>query len=166
MYAVKTKTKSLTFVGVLAGVYFVINMLFAPVSFGPLQFRVANLLQPFILKDKKYIYAIALGTLLANLQSPFGILDWGIMPVVSIVAGYLAYHIAQTYVFKYSKYLAMVVFALTISANVGWILYLGAGLPYIIATANVFFTSGILNLVGIYVVEVITNALKRRNIEL
>jgi len=166
MYKVSDKTKSMTFVGVLAGVYFVINILFAPISFGPLQFRIANLLQPFVLKSKKYIYAIALGTFLANLQSPFGILDWGVMPLVSIIAGHTAYYISQTYIFKYSNYLAMVVFALTISANVGWILYVGAGLPYIIGTANVFFTSGLLNLIGVYVVNALSEALERRGLKL
>lgn len=162
---VAPKTKSLTFIGVLAGLYFVITTLLAPLSFGPLQFRFADILQPFVLKGKKYIYAIALGTFLANMQSPFGVLDWGLMPVVSIIAGNLAYYVSKQYIHKFTPYVSMLLFACVIAIGVGFVLYIGAGLPYIIGFAEVFITVGIANMIGVPLIDKLVDALKKRNLQ-
>jgi len=162
---VAPKTKSLTFIGVLAGLYFVITTLLAPLSFGPLQFRFADILQPFVLKGKKYIYAIALGTFLANMQSPFGVLDWGLMPVVSIIAGNLAYYVSKQYVHKFTPYAAMLLFACVIAIGVGFVLYIGAGLPYVVGFVEVFITVGIANMIGVPLIDKLVDALKKRNLQ-
>ena len=52
---------------------------FSAVSFGPLQFRVAEILNCLVVYDRRYIWGVSLGVLIANLQSSLGIIDitWG-----------------------------------------------------------------------------------------
>lgn len=60
---------------ILAALYVVLTLLFSPLSFGPLQFRVSELLMFFILIDKRYIVGLTLGVFIANLFSPLGMVD-------------------------------------------------------------------------------------------
>lgn len=59
----------------IAALYVALTMLFAPFSFGVIQFRISELLMLFILIDRRYIVGLTLGVFIANLFSPFGVVD-------------------------------------------------------------------------------------------
>ncbi len=99
------------------------------------------------------------------MQSPFGILDWGIMPLVSIVAGYSARFIYNRCEHKLITYIAMLIFTSIISLGVGFVLYIGAGLPYIIGFAEVFITVGVANMIGIPLINKLVVVLSKRNLQ-
>lgn len=163
----KNQTKNIALMGVLASLYFVMTVMLAPLAYGPLQFRVADILQPFVLRGKKQNIAIALGTFLANLHSPFGIIDWGMMPIVSIIAGFLAYQTKKMFsTHKYCDFYGMFVFAFVISLGVGLVLYVGAGVPYIYGMFYVWISGLIANFIGVPIVNKVVSALKLRGVDI
>lgn len=68
-------TKGLSKIALVAALYFVLTTAFAPISYGNIQFRIAEVLVLLCFIDKKYIVAVTLGTFLANLMSPLGVID-------------------------------------------------------------------------------------------
>ncbi len=68
-------TKKLTKAAVIAALYFGLTMLFAPIGFGALQFRVSEILciLPFFFPES--VFGLFIGCLLANLLGGYGVLD-------------------------------------------------------------------------------------------
>ncbi len=54
----------------LAALYFVLTVPFEPISFGPVQFRISEILVILVLINPKHLIGIVLGTFLSNLYSP------------------------------------------------------------------------------------------------
>jgi uncharacterized membrane protein len=71
----KITTRELSKIAVVAAIYFVLTTAFAPISYGNIQFRVAEILVLLCFIDKKYIIAVTVGTFLANTMSPLGVID-------------------------------------------------------------------------------------------
>lgn len=160
------KIRDLTHIGVVASLYCIMTLILAPLAYGPIQFRMADILQPFVLMGKNMNIAIALGTFLANLNSPFGIIDWGGMPFVSLIAGFTAYTVSKTLTNKFSQYIGMTAFAFIIALGVGLILYVGASFPYHLGVAYVFVSGLIANLLGIPIVNKIVSILKQKGFDI
>ncbi|WP_252899046.1 QueT transporter family protein [Secundilactobacillus odoratitofui] len=66
-------------VAVIAALYVVITMVLAAFSFGPVQVRLAEMLNLLAIYNKRYVLAVPIGVALANLSSPYGVVDivWG-----------------------------------------------------------------------------------------
>ena len=71
---------------IIAAVYTAVTMVLAPISYGPFQFRLSEILVLLAFIDRKYIPGLVLGCFLANLNSPLGILD----PVLGTLATYIS----------------------------------------------------------------------------
>lgn len=76
----KTKTKistnKLVVNSAIAALYFVLTaFVFEPLSFLPVQIRVAEMMLLLLLIDKDYSYGLILGCFIANMFSPLGIYD-------------------------------------------------------------------------------------------
>ena len=67
-------TRALCQTAVVAALYVALTTL-NPLSWGAIQFRVANMLCALPFKDKKYAPAVLLGIAIANVTSPFGPVD-------------------------------------------------------------------------------------------
>ena len=67
-------TKALCQTAVVAALYVALTTL-NPLSWGVVQFRVANMLCALPFKDKRYAPAVLLGIAIANATSPFGPVD-------------------------------------------------------------------------------------------
>ncbi len=159
----KNNLKNLCFMSVLASLYFVLTIAFSPMSYGPIQIRISDILQPFILFGWQYNIAIAVGTFLANLGSPFGIIDFGMMPFVSLIAGYCGYVASRYFLkFKFNQYIGMFVFAHFIAMGVGVVLYIGAGVPYQLGYLSVLVSGLISNFIGVPIVNKLVSTLKKR----
>ena len=68
-------TRKIAFAGVVAAIYVALTMAVAPLSYGPIQFRIAEVLciLPFFFPIT--VPALFIGCVIANLLSPYGILD-------------------------------------------------------------------------------------------
>lgn len=115
----------------------------APISYGPVQFRVAGLLKPLALLSPVMGLGLALGVALGNLTSPFGAWDFVAMPIVSYVAALTAYRLRQW------PWMAMVVQAAMVAAGVAvFPLHMGGGIPVWPTVAFVFGSECALYLLG------------------
>jgi len=80
-------------VAMIAAIYVVLNIIFAPISYGPIQVRIAEALVvlPFI--DPSAIIGLFLGCILANVYGGLGMVDIMGGSLCTLVAAYLTYKV-------------------------------------------------------------------------
>jgi uncharacterized membrane protein len=135
--------------GVVGALYVVLSLLVAPLAYGPIQFRLGEVLKPLVIKYPATIPAFAVGVGIVNLFSPqTGGLELVLMPIVNLVGGTLCWFMARRIGGIVGTYIASLVFALVIAAGVATVLHFAAGLPYLVAFASVAVSEVILLLLG------------------
>ncbi|WDV44859.1 QueT transporter family protein [Clostridiaceae bacterium M8S5] len=72
---VKDQTKFLVLTGLIAAVYVVVTITFSFMSYGPVQFRISEIMVFFAFIDPLYIPGLVIGCFVANLFGPFGVID-------------------------------------------------------------------------------------------
>ena len=70
-----SRVKQVSLLGVLTALYVALCVVSWPLAYGPFQFRIAEVLIVLPFYNKKYSAAVILGTFIANLIGPFGIVD-------------------------------------------------------------------------------------------
>ena len=121
-----SRTRLIAYGGILAAAYAVLTIALAPLSYGPLQFRVSEMLKPLALFHPAFAVAFGVGNGIASFASPFGFYDWFCMAFVDAGAALLCWWLRRL------PYLALTVQAVVISAGVAFFpLGLGAGLPFL-----------------------------------
>lgn len=60
---------------VLAALYVVLTLLISPLAYGPFQVRISEMFNHMVDFNKRYIWALTLGCLIVNSQSPLGPID-------------------------------------------------------------------------------------------
>lgn len=135
--------------GVVGALYVVLSLLVAPLAYGPVQFRLGEVLKPLVIKYPATIPAFAVGVGIVNLFSPqAGGLELILMPIVNLVGGALCWVLARRIGGVFATYVASLVFALIIAAGVATVLHFAAGLPYLLAFGSVAVSEIILLLLG------------------
>ena len=135
--------------GVVGALYVVLSLLVAPLAFGPVQFRLGEVLKPLVIKYPATIPAFAVGVGLVNLFSPVaGGLELVLMPLVNLAGGGLCWFVARRIGGLVGTYVASALFALVIAAGVATVLHFAAGLPYLVAFGSVAVSELVLLLVG------------------
>ena len=131
----------------IAALYAVLTVALAPISYGPLQLRIAEFLKVFVLYNPWLSIGIGIGTFFANLSSPYvGPLELIWMPLTDILGGLLAWGIYRTLGERYPV-IPMLVYALTTSAAVALMLSL-LGLSGGLLAGLAIFVSEAIILVG------------------
>jgi len=142
--------KALAQAALIAGAYAVITWALAPISFGPIQFRVSEILKPFALRKKYFVPALAVGLLLANMFSPnSSIWELAYMPVMCLIGGAIAWWLRNV------KVVSLLFFSLWISGAVGFMLSVNLKLPFMALFPGIAVSEVILFFVGDKVVDVI-----------
>jgi len=122
-------TRDLMKTVIVAALYAALTVGFAPISYGPMQFRLSELLVVLAFIDKKYIPGLVLGCAIANMFSPFGIVD--------VVVGTIATFIS-VYAMSKTKNLFLATLWPTINCVfIGAELYYVASLPFWLTTLYV-----------------------------
>jgi uncharacterized membrane protein len=138
-----------TVAGVVGALYVVLSLLVAPLAYGPIQFRLGEVLKPLVIKYPATIPAFAVGVGIVNLLSPLtGGLELILMPIVNLVGGTLCWFMARRIGGMVGTYIASLIFALVITAGVATVLHFAAGLPYLVAFASVAVSEVVLLLLG------------------
>jgi len=75
LFMKKSNLRFLLVSAMVAAIYFIFTVVPAPLSYGGIQFRFAEIMVLLVFVDKRYIPGLVLGCFLANLASPFGIMD-------------------------------------------------------------------------------------------
>lgn len=135
--------------GVVGALYVVLSLLVAPLAYGPLQFRLGEVLKPLVITYPVTIPAFAVGVGIVNLFSPqAGGLELILMPVVNLIGGTICWFVARRIGGVVGTYVASLIFALIISAGVATVLHFAAGLPYLLAFGSVAVSEVVLLLIG------------------
>ena len=85
------KSKKLAFVGLVAASYAVITIVFGVISYGPIQFRISEILMFLPLFGKEYILSLTIGCFLANVIGPYGVPDIILGTLATFISVYLVY---------------------------------------------------------------------------
>ncbi|MBO1264219.1 QueT transporter family protein [Proteiniclasticum sp. SCR006] len=103
-----------------------------PFSYLGVQFRIAEILVLLVFIDKRYIYGLTLGCLIANLGSPLGPVD--------VIFGTLATLIALLLISKTKNLFVATLWPAVVNGIIiGLLLYYLLDLPFFLSAAQVFF---------------------------
>jgi uncharacterized membrane protein len=84
--------------GIIAAVYTVLTLALQGISYGPVQFRIAEALTVLPFADVAAIPGVALGCLFANLGSPLGLVDILGGSSITLISAYLTHKAPTRYV--------------------------------------------------------------------
>ena len=122
-------------------------IVFAPISFYALQFRIAGVMRPAIAKKPILSVGYAIGVVIANLFSPFtGLHELVFMPIMSLLSGLLGYYLAR--LLNKSYFVAGFVIATIIPISVSWMLNQLFGLPMLVTLPGIFVSEQVINALG------------------
>ena len=153
------KTRDLSLIALYAALYTAMVVFFQPLSFYALQFRVAGVLRPGIARKRELALAYALGTVVANVFSPFaGIYELLFMPLMSLIAGLLGYEAAKR--FNGNYYVCGVVIAIIIPLSVAWMLNQLFKLPLIVTLPGLLISEQMINILGSTIFKLIEHRYK------
>ncbi|HKL41480.1 MAG TPA: QueT transporter family protein [Clostridia bacterium] len=132
------KTNYIVKTAIIAATYAVLTMLLAPISYGPIQFRVSEIMVLLVFIDKRYFTGIALGTFLAGLFSPYGMLDAVVGTIATIVAlgGIIAIRSALGDNLK-SLIIASLAPTIANGMIIGWLISYSVGIPFLMPALQV-----------------------------
>lgn len=83
--------RHMTRVALIAGVYVVVTILLAPISFGPIQLRVSEALTVLPILFPEAIPALFIGVLISNVFGGLGIYDIVFGSLITLVAAYFSW---------------------------------------------------------------------------
>ena len=151
-------TKILVKTALIAAVYAVVTLVFAPISYGQIQFRISEILVLLAFIDHLYIPGLVLGCLIENFTSPLGPID--------TLVGTSATLVSTVFIFWVSRYTkgntTMKLFQASLmpvifnAIFVGWELYFVLGLPLLLSMIYVAVGEFIVvSLAGVVVFSII-----------
>lgn len=145
---------------IIAAIYFILTLIFAPISYSLMQIRIAECLSVLAYFTPAAIPGLALGCLLSNLSSPFGLVDIVLGTLATAISAYLATKIKNKFlvplpyiiinalfiggILSYMMHVNFAIAALWVSVGQALAIYI-LGLPLIIIIEknkylNNFFT--------------------------
>lgn len=143
MQRTQNATTRIVYAGLIAATYAVLTLALAPLSFGPIQFRLASLLIPLALVSPTYGLGLSVGLALANLASPFGIYDYVLMPIALYIATQIGYKARRW------PWLTLPLMAAWSAMAIAYFpLYLGGAIPWWPTAAYIFVSLLTLYLIG------------------
>lgn len=92
----RISTKKIATLGVVAALYAVITLALSGISYGPIQFRIAEVMVLLPLLGKEYIVALTIGCFLANVIGPYGVPDIIFGTLATFISTYLVYLTGKT----------------------------------------------------------------------
>lgn len=151
-------------IGVVAALYAAVTWSLQPLSYGPLQFRVSEILKSLVIWEPHLIAAFVIGNFLSNLFSPFaGPWELVFMPVANLVGASLCYVVGRR-----SPWAGAAVYALVIAAAVSLMLSVLIKVRFGILFPGLLASEAILIVGGVPVMRAVLRALqpfRRRLIE-
>jgi uncharacterized membrane protein len=85
----RIKTRKIAYIGMVAALYAVMTWAIAPMSYGPIQLRISEVLVLLAFIDDTYIPGLFLGCIVANIASPYGVVDVIVGSSATLLSVYL-----------------------------------------------------------------------------
>lgn len=133
-----TLTKRLVKTAIIAALYAILTIILAPISYGPIQFRLSEVMVLLAFFDPFYIGGLTLGCLLSNILGGYGVMD--------IIFGTIATFMSVSSISLTAKFLKQNKFSLLIASLwptlfngviIGWMLNFVLGVPIFITMLQV-----------------------------
>lgn len=144
------KLQWLTKNAILAALYVALTLVFAPISYGAIQFRVAELLVMIPFFNKKWIPGIVIGCLIANMFSPLGIVDVVFGTLATLIGGIIVAHMKNIW-------LATLAPSIVNGLIVGTQLFVMFKAPLIASMIYVFIGELVVVLISVIVLNTLKN---------
>jgi len=129
----------------------------APLSYGPVQFRVAEILKGLALFDPAFIFGFALGNLLSNITSPYaGPWEWVFMPLANLVGASLCWFLRRW------PYAGAAAYAVVITLAVSTMLNVVIGVPWWALAWSVGISEFVLIIGGVWPMTRVWRAVEGR----
>lgn len=135
-----TNIKKLVTTALVAAIYATLTLVLGAISYGPIQFRVAEImvLLPFIKKD--YMWGLTIGCFLANIIGPYGVPDIIFGTTATFLSVYAVYMTSKIMDGKKYALLVSSIWPTVINAIIiGIMLNIFFGLPLMLSMAQVGF---------------------------
>lgn len=161
----KSKTRKLVVSALIAAIYAALTLWLAPISYGPIQCRLSEVMVLLAFIDPFYIWGLTLGCFLANAFGPDAVANiiFGV-PATFISVIFIAYT-GKWFKSRYSIVIASLWPVIFNGAIIGYMLYKLSNLPLILTMIQVgvgeFFATSI---AGIIVYNLVFKKLKKRNV--
>lgn len=120
----KIDEKFIAKAAIIAALYCVATLLIAPIAFGENQVRISEALNVLVYFTPAAIPGLFVGCILANLSSPFGLIDIALGSLATLLAALVASKIKN-------KYLVEIPSILFNGVLVGFVLYKMASVPFV-----------------------------------
>lgn len=134
------KTRKIVISALVAGLYAALTLALGAISYGPIQFRIAEIMVLLAFIRKDYIWGLTIGCFLANVIGPYGVPDIVFGTTATFLSVYAVY-ITSKYM-KGSKYGLLIasIWPTIINAIViGFMLNKFAGVPLVLGMVEVGF---------------------------
>jgi uncharacterized membrane protein len=163
----KMKTRYVVYSSIIAALYFVFTIGLAPLSFGPIQFRISEILKVFVLFNPFLAIGIGIGTFFANLMSPYaGPMELIWMPFTDMAGGLLAWALYHYVLRSRFPMISMGLYAITTGFAVGLMLaVIGVGFFWE-STISVAISEMIILIAGTPIMLWIVKMLAARGVDL
>ena len=136
----RNSTRKIAMIGIVAALYAVITLVLGFISYGPIQFRIAEIMTLLPLFGKEYILALTLGCFLANVIGPYGIPDIIFGTIATFISVYLVYITGKLMHGKKGYVLIASLWPTIVNAIIiGIMLNIISGFPLIISILEVGF---------------------------
>lgn len=139
---------------IVAALYIVLTFI-NPLSFGPINFRISNILYGLTIQKRDLRIGLIIGMFLANLYSPFGIVDAILGVSTALFACYLLQPCFKSYLVQ------AILYGIFSGALVGYELFIFTNTPIIFAFISVAIGNIISYYVGAYYFKYIMKYLRR-----
>lgn len=153
------KTRKVAIVGIIAAIYCVVTLALGAISYGPIQFRVSEILMFLPLLSKEYIVALTLGCFLANVIGPYGVPDIIFGTLATLISSVLVYLTPKLFgKNKYTLLIASIWPTIINALIIGWMLYKFVGLPFVLAAFEVALGEFVvITIVGLPIFKMVNN---------
>lgn len=115
--------------GVVAAIYVALTLV-NPLSYGAVQFRISEFLNNLAPFNKRYVWALTIGCVIANLNSPLGVYDVVFGSLGTLVMTGLSYFLAKKVKSVPAKLAITVIICTLMSWSVALELYLLTDAPF------------------------------------
>lgn len=151
------KTKKLVMTSLVAAIYAVLTLVLGAISYGPIQFRIAEIMVLLAFIKKDYIWGLTIGCFLANVIGPYGAPDivFGTTATfLSVYAIYLTGKVMRGK--KYAILIASIWPTLINAVIIGFMLNIFVGMPLILSMIQVGFGEFVvIAIIGVPVYKII-----------
>ncbi|KRL05669.1 QueT transporter family protein [Liquorilactobacillus oeni] len=124
------KTAGLIKAGLVAALYVVLTVAFIPWSYGPIQLRLSEMLNNLAVFNKRYIWALTIGCVIANLWSSLGALDVIFGSLGTLMMTGISYLLSRHVSSKVGKLVISVIVCALSSWSVALELYFISNAPF------------------------------------